>query len=710
MTAVDLSVLGGAGWQFFDDNGNPLSGGLLYTYVAGTTTPQTTYTSSDGSIPNSNPIILDAAGRVPSEIWLLSGEEYKFLLKSSDNVQIWVKDNISSVPSGATGISGTNGSELIGFIQTGAGAVLTNVQAKLREFVSVKDFGATGDGLTDDTAAIQTALNSGHTSIYFPEGNYGVSAVGAALTLAASDTALWGPGYITPLPNINGFLPAQTLYVTGSRNTISLNLWNKLDLSKPVSIPSLENPADGIRIEGNDNVVEGCQVYNFCTGVVVRAGYGHKVLNCRITTKNFNAIGWPNDGILWFITSNGICAHNTICLAETAATNVVKFEGVTNASTSLTRCGITVDSFTESVTIANNIVGEAFETGIHHEGIGDRQNLIIGNTVYKQRRNAINANGSRISVVANVLKGSFDTSPFTSINGVIIVDNNCVVSNNLIYGDLNTCPAIRIFANTSDIIISNNSISGTFSDGVVGTTNRVVITGNLLSGAVSSFASLERISADANFGYCNISNNIVDGFTGNAVTLGSTMCGRVSGNYFTAKEGFTGANGVVLINGGYSGVGIDNRILVTENTIRYSGTTVITSTQGVVYMPTTGGSPYLIISGNTFSPTVFTDILTGNFLSSAKVYNYANTRNTGSDTANAGTFTLSAAATTTIANENVSTESNITITPTNASAATLMSGTASLYISAKTNGVSFAVTTANGSSAAGTETFNYIIV
>jgi hypothetical protein len=96
--ALNLSPLGGAGWQFFDNNGVPLAGGLLYSYAAGTTTPLATYTTSSGSTANSNPIILDAAGRPPSEIWLTS-VAYKLVLKTSTGVQLWVMDNITGLPS-----------------------------------------------------------------------------------------------------------------------------------------------------------------------------------------------------------------------------------------------------------------------------------------------------------------------------------------------------------------------------------------------------------------------------------------------------------------------------------------------------------------------------------------------------------------------------------------------------------------------------------
>lgn len=95
MPTVTLSIFAGVGAQLFDNNGDPLSGGKLYTYVAGTTTPSTTYTSSTGVTPHSNPIILDAAGRVPGgEIWLDYSQQYKFIVKTSTDVLIATYDNI----------------------------------------------------------------------------------------------------------------------------------------------------------------------------------------------------------------------------------------------------------------------------------------------------------------------------------------------------------------------------------------------------------------------------------------------------------------------------------------------------------------------------------------------------------------------------------------------------------------------------------------
>ena len=116
--AVFLSPIGGAGWQFFNNSGVILSGGKLYTYAAGTTTPKTTYTSFNGTTAHANPITLDSAGRVPGgEIWILQ-PPYKFALyTAAPEVLIATYDNISGV--GATAFQIDN------FTGTGSQIVFT---------------------------------------------------------------------------------------------------------------------------------------------------------------------------------------------------------------------------------------------------------------------------------------------------------------------------------------------------------------------------------------------------------------------------------------------------------------------------------------------------------------------------------------------------------------------------------------------------------
>jgi hypothetical protein len=158
--------------QFFDANGNPLSGGKLYSYDAGTTTPRATYTDSTGNIANANPVILDTRGE--ASVWMDSGA-YKLALYTSANVLVWTVDGLNG-PDQATlaTLTASGGSNLIGFLQSGTGAQNRTVQSKLRDTVSVKDFGAVGNGVTDDTVAIQAAINSGATRVIVPRGTYRV--------------------------------------------------------------------------------------------------------------------------------------------------------------------------------------------------------------------------------------------------------------------------------------------------------------------------------------------------------------------------------------------------------------------------------------------------------------------------------------------------------------------------------------------------------
>lgn len=84
--------------QQFDANGDPLAGGFIYTYLAGTTTPVTTYKTSTGTA-HSNPIALDSAGYYPTgtQLWLDSGKTYKFVVQNSLGSTIRTYDNIVAI-------------------------------------------------------------------------------------------------------------------------------------------------------------------------------------------------------------------------------------------------------------------------------------------------------------------------------------------------------------------------------------------------------------------------------------------------------------------------------------------------------------------------------------------------------------------------------------------------------------------------------------
>lgn len=164
-------------FQAFDANGNPLVGGLLYSYVAGTTTPTQTYTNSSGLVANTNPVVLDARGE--ASVWLGSGG-YKLVLHDATDSPIWSVDNIYGYATSGDLTQLTDellsaaGSALIGY-QQNTSSYVQNVESRLRKIVLATDFGATGDGITNDTEAVQAALAyviSQGGELLFPAGTY----------------------------------------------------------------------------------------------------------------------------------------------------------------------------------------------------------------------------------------------------------------------------------------------------------------------------------------------------------------------------------------------------------------------------------------------------------------------------------------------------------------------------------------------------------
>ena len=194
---VNLSALAGAGQQFFDNNGVILTGGKLYSYAAGTSTPQATYTSISGSTAHTNPIVLDSAGRVATgEIWLTAGSNYKFALYTSANVLITTWDNITGI--NGTGI--TSNASSVQYDPAGTGATSMTVQTKLRQTINVKDYGAVGDGTTNDSTAVTNAFNASNgIRVVFPSGVYKLTSPVAAPTNSSAYME-YGASFLTNTP------------------------------------------------------------------------------------------------------------------------------------------------------------------------------------------------------------------------------------------------------------------------------------------------------------------------------------------------------------------------------------------------------------------------------------------------------------------------------------------------------------------------------
>lgn len=86
-------------FRAFDSAGNPLAGGQLFTYAAGTTAPQATYSDDAGTVQNTNPVILDTTG---SAVVRLGASAYKFVLKDAGGSTQWTVDHYLGVSDNPT--------------------------------------------------------------------------------------------------------------------------------------------------------------------------------------------------------------------------------------------------------------------------------------------------------------------------------------------------------------------------------------------------------------------------------------------------------------------------------------------------------------------------------------------------------------------------------------------------------------------------------
>lgn len=126
---VTTSLLPVPRQQFFTESGVPLSGGLVYTYISGTNTPQATYTDSSGTIQNTNPVVLDSGGQ--ASIWLASGVSYTITVTDQKNSQQWSVNGVTGPPNllapGPIGTGTPNTVEATQFLSASAIPALTGL-------------------------------------------------------------------------------------------------------------------------------------------------------------------------------------------------------------------------------------------------------------------------------------------------------------------------------------------------------------------------------------------------------------------------------------------------------------------------------------------------------------------------------------------------------------------------------------------------------
>jgi parallel beta-helix repeat protein len=358
-------------------------------------------------------------------------------------------------------ITGVSSAE-VSFLQAGSGAVVRTAQSKMRDVVSVKDFGAVGDGVTDDTVAIQAALNA-HKNVHFPAGTYKISSalvlesnhclagdgigvttvnqitIDQYATTATSKTEILISGITWNGTNsgiADGLYFTQCSYCSVELCEVNLFGHNGINFFRSTHCTALNNKCSGNRISGIN-----------VGGTTASASDYNKVIgNSCVANSSTGTFG---GGILFFINANYCVATDNVCNDSVDGYGILVTDSIgtvvnNNVCKGNTYSGLTYHYDNNAHSLAYNICDGNLSQGNGEHGIVFQSNsslfdLQVGNTI---SNNQCIGNGNYSGF--NFGKGIYVASGARGFN---ITGNNC--QNNYESG-------IEVAANVGRGKITNN--------------------------------------------------------------------------------------------------------------------------------------------------------------------------------------------------------------------------------------------------------------
>lgn len=567
--------------QFFDNTGNPAVGHKLYTYLANSLTPSTTWQNQALSSANTNPIILDARGEC--DLWLADGQEYKFILKTSADVVVWTVDDISGPFSAASvtaqvaaavasmtaytddlrsDLAASSGSSLVGFIQPGTGAGARTVQAKDRESVSAADFtGFDATGVADSTTAIANAfaqLGAAGGSVTIPNGAKVL--IDSNLTIPAN-CHLVGPHIIVGSPNNNASAPYGSVggaLMVNSTKTITIrggaSLRGLLLYRKGMTFPAADSSAfagTAITLGGDDAAVFQCMLLGFAQAITSS--------NCqrpRLYDNNIDCTAGiliDNCADITYVTRNHCWPFATI--AALGAASTLQRSGAAFKFTTLGDWNKLTDNFCYGYArgyLANNCNSMSFvgcsadSTGSFAGQIGFMADGTSTDTRFVACQAAAQEVGFRIATTAGVHSRLIGCDSWACTNHGVLIDS----------GDVYISGGIQ--RNTGNGVTVNNASSAVFVDEV----RFSGIAGLPINVAVGNSSTY--IGSNNDFGDYAAGNSV----TNNTNKTAPNLTGADPLNLPARGEFFvvTGNTGFGTLNGGWAG----RRV-----TLKFTGTPTI---------------------------------------------------------------------------------------------------------------------------------------
>ena len=404
----------------------------------------------------------------------ISGTNLTFSEAPPLNSKIEIK-----VPVNVTSLTNTDPAQIV-YNQGGTGAQDRTLTSKLQDTVSVKDFGAVGDGVTDDTDAIQAAIDSSSDVIRIPAGNYKITDKNGSygILISATNKTIIG----------DGLEIANLIYTSSAINRPA------------ISVTASDVHIRGIRIDGTANATKLAQTRANCNGITFTNASECSVRFCQIIGGHYG-LHFDNDtgsygnndhniaegNILRNFQSTGFIAHKAQYLllqgndAKDCKNDGFKIaEGTRrsrvlgNTSRNNDRDGFDFyDGFIESVLDGNVAEGNNF-FGYEVKGTSDGTDFVVRNSVFSNNvaeGNGVGGTYSGFSIIS-VINCSFDGNiaisntgsgfDFNTVQSCNVV--GCLSSRNTQHGfDLSTNVSRTQF--TGCQAVDNSWVDGTTQNG-----------------------------------------------------------------------------------------------------------------------------------------------------------------------------------------------------------------------------------------------------
>jgi hypothetical protein len=325
--------------------------------------------------------------------------------------------------------------EDITYLPAGAGAVTRTVRAKLRDTVSVKDFGAVGDASTDDTLAIQAAIDAvadaGGGSVYVPAGTYMVysrdyvnsaeTTVGRHCIMLRNNVTLFGDGWASVIKLASYQYNSATYFRLISSDDVNFLVQSEMrDITIDGSASAQEAAIDCSNIlldcERNVRMIRVNSLESNGNGIMLRGVFGGAPM-VDITIDGCTSTGHRMIG-LQCAQFRGLRIVNNY--VSGTGNNGIDIFGDTGVG------GIGTDGNGLNFVIANNTVRSSPVAGIFPETVS--QGAITGNSIIDCATgivcNSIYANGGKLAISGNTITGgAIGVSVFSIAKGVSITEN-----------------------------------------------------------------------------------------------------------------------------------------------------------------------------------------------------------------------------------------------------------------------------------------------